>query len=205
MICIIDYNLGNVISIKNAVNKIGYDCIISSKISDIESSKILILPGVGSFQKGMENLKKNELIGILNEQVIEKKKTILGICLGFQLMCETSDEFGESKGLGWIDLTVKKIKHKNFRLPHVGWNKVELSKPNDLFNNINNNDLFYYNHSFCIKNSGDSDFKTIAKCNYNEEFVSVGFKKNIYGIQPHPEKSQRQGLAFLDNFIKSKC
>ena len=78
MICIIDYNLGNVISIKNAVNKIGYDCIISSKISDIESSKILILPGVGSFQKGMENLKKNELIGILNEQVIEKKKNNTG-------------------------------------------------------------------------------------------------------------------------------
>ena len=205
MICIIDYSLGNVISIKNAITRIGYGCIISSKISEIRSSKILILPGVGSFGRGMENLKKKKVINILNEEVIEKKKTILGICLGFQLMCKNSDEFGEFNGLGWINSTVTKIDNKQFRIPHVGWNKVETSKASKLFENIKNDDLFYYNHSYCIKNSEDKNFKVIAKCSYNEEFVAAGFKNNIYGIQPHPEKSQKPGLTFLSNFIKSKC
>lgn len=205
MICIIDYELGNVMSVKNAINKIGYECKISDKIEDIKLSKILILPGVGSFKKGMDNLKTKNLINILNEEVLIKEKTILGICLGFQLMSKKSYEFGEHNGLGWINMTVDKIDSKNYNLPHVGWNKTNISNDNPIFKNIKNEELFYYNHSYCVQKINDPKFKILASCNYGDNFVSIGFKKNIYGIQPHPEKSQKQGLVFLENFIKEKC
>lgn len=205
MICIIDYGLGNVLSVKNAINKVGYNCKISNEINEIKSSKLLILPGVGSFKKGMNNLKTKNLIDILNEEVLNKKKIILGICLGFQLMSKTSDEFGESSGLGWIDMKVKKINSMDYKLPHVGWNKTKLIHKDQIFENIKDETLFYYNHSYCIQDIIDPKFTVLAKCNYGESFISVGFKENIYGIQPHPEKSQKQGLTFLENFIKEKC
>jgi len=205
MICVIDYDLGNVISIKNAINKIGFECIISNKPSEIISAKALILPGVGSFEKGMKNLKERNLINIISNEVIIKKKLILGICLGFQIMCKNSDEFGIHEGLGWINANVEKINNQNVRIPHVGWNKTELLEADTIFHNIKNNELFYYNHSYCVKKNNDKNFKTIAKCFYGEDFVAIGKKDNIYGIQPHPEKSQKQGLNFLENFLKKIC
>jgi glutamine amidotransferase len=203
MICIIDYDLGNVISVKNAINKIGFKCIISRKDDDILNSKGIILPGVGSFEKGINNLKKYNLIKILNQDVMQNKKKILGICLGFQLMCKTSEEFGCNKGLGWLNADVKKINTKKLRLPHVGWNKIKISnKRTDLFKNIDDKKMFYFNHSYCVYNNSENNFEVIAESNYGTKFVAVARLENIYGIQPHPEKSQKQGLKFLENFCK---
>jgi len=201
MICIIDYELGNVLSVKNAIKKIGLECKISRKEKDISSSSAIILPGVGSFEKGIKNLKKYNLIEILNHNVIFKKKKILGICLGFQLMCKFSEEFGRHEGLSWIDAGVTRINSREFRLPHVGWNKIRIIQNNLLFQNISNNERLYFNHSYCVKTNSKSEFTIIAECDYGEKFIAAFQKENIFGIQPHPEKSQNTGLKILKNFF----
>ena len=204
MICIIDYELGNTVSVQNAVRKLGYDCKISRDENIISNSDAIILPGVGSFEKGTNNLKKYNLVNILNNEVIIKKKKILGICLGFQLMCNKGEEFGTNKGLSWLNLNVTKIKSKNFRLPHVGWNKLKIYR-NDInfFKGVSDRDMFYFNHTYCIQSRNISDFITLAECEYGENFIAALKMNNIYGIQPHPEKSQNQGLQVLKNFFEN--
>ena len=130
MISIVNYELGNVLSVQNAIKKIGHDCIITRDEVELARSDAIILPGVGSFEKGINNLKKFNLINILNNQVLNNKKKILGICLGFQLMCDFSEEFGKYSGLSWLNLKVSKIKSLNHKLPHVGWNKLQIVKNN---------------------------------------------------------------------------
>jgi imidazole glycerol-phosphate synthase subunit HisH len=202
-ICIIDYELGNVMSLQNALNKLNFKSIISRELEIITNSDYLILPGVGSFNKGMSQLKKFNLIEILNEEVIVKKKKVLGICLGFHLMCKNSSEFDSStKGLGWLDLSVTKINSGSLRLPHTGWNKFTyLDTQNQNMRNISSNDFFYFNHSFCIRKNTDETFKILSKTSYGDEFISSGCKNHIFGIQPHPEKSQEIGLKFLKNIF----
>lgn len=201
MICVIDYELGNVLSVKNAIEKIGLKCKISRKEKDISSSSAIILPGVGSFEKGIENLKKYNLIEILNHNIIFKKKKILGICLGFQLMCKFSEEFGKHKGLSWIDAEVTKINSQELRLPHVGWNKIRIIQKNELLKDISKNERLYFNHSYCVKTNSKNEFAIVAECDYGEKFIAAYQEKNIYGIQPHPEKSQNAGLKILKNFF----
>lgn len=201
MICVIDYELGNVLSVKNAINKIGLNCIISRNENDVFNSKAIILPGVGSFEKGINNLKKYDLVRVLNYNVIEKKKKILGICLGFQLMCNSSEEFGRHKGLSWINAEVKKIKTKKFKLPHIGWNKIKIIKKNKILQDTSSSERLYFNHSYCVKKKLNNNFDVLAKCNYNEDFIAVIQQDNILGIQPHPEKSQSAGLKILKNFV----
>ena len=150
MICIIDYELGNVISVKNAIEKLGHKCKISRDKNEISLAKGIILPGVGSFEKGILNLKKYGLIQILKNEIIVKKKKVLGICLGIQLMCEASEEFGNHLGLSWVNSKVQKINTNNFRLPHVGWNKLKIIKKSLLLDGISNDTMFYFNHSYCI-------------------------------------------------------
>lgn len=133
MITIIDYEIGNTLSVKNAVEKLGYKSEITNKKCIINKSSHIILPGVGSFEKVMFNLEKYNLIEILNEEILIKKKKFLGICLGFQLMCKTSEEFCINKGLGWLDLSATKIKNKKLRLPHVGWNIVKIKNQDSIF------------------------------------------------------------------------
>ena len=203
MITIIDYEIGNTLSVKNAVEKLGYKSEITNKKSIINKSSHIILPGVGSFEKGMFNLKKYNLIEILNEEILIKKKKFLGICLGFQLMCKTSEEFGINKGLGWLDLRVTKIKSNKLRLPHVGWNIVKIKNQDSIFfKKIENEKMFYFNHSYAIKNSETSTFSDLMTCNYGEDFIAALKYKNLFGIQPHPEKSQKQGLQVIKNFIE---
>lgn len=203
MITIINYEIGNTLSVKNAVEKLGYKSEITNSEEKIKKSSHIILPGVGSFEKGIFNLKKYNLINILNEEVLIKEKKFLGICLGFQLMCKTSEEFGFNEGLGWLDLKVTKIKSDKLRLPHVGWNTVEIHNPNsEFFKNINGQNMFYFNHSYAIKNSGPYKFLDIMTCKYQENFIAGLKHKNLFGIQPHPEKSQKQGLQVLKNFLE---
>ena len=204
MISIIDYELGNTLSVKNAVEKLGYKCEITNNKKNISNSNCIILPGVGSFSKGISNLKKLNLIEILNEEVIVKKKKILGICLGFQLMCRNSIEFGFNEGLGWLNFEVSKIKNKNLRLPHVGWNKINIiNSKSNFFDNLDNNKMFYFNHTFAVKNLNSNSFLDLMTCDYEETFIAAIKVDNIFGIQPHPEKSQRQGLQIIKNFIEN--
>ena len=203
MITIIDYEIGNTLSVKNAVEKLGYKSEITNKKSIINKSSHIILPGVGSFGKVIFNLKKYNLIEILNEEILIKKKKFLGICLGFQLMCKTSEEFGINNGLGWLDLKVTKIKSNKLRLPHVGWNIVKIKNQDTIFfKKIENEKMFYFNHSYAIKNSESSTFSDLMTCNYGEDFIAALKYKNLFGIQPHPEKSQKQGLQVIKNFIE---
>jgi glutamine amidotransferase len=198
MIVIIDYNVGNVGSIKNMISKLGYECIVSKDPNIISNAEKIILPGVGSFDNGMQQLIENNLIEILNNKVIEKKTPFLGICLGMQLMAKGSEE-GVLEGLGWIDSIVKKINPEddlNTTIPIMGWNYVCSLKENRLIKG--NDNKFYFVHSFYFPKEtlnmvGSS---TVGKLIY----CSMVVKDNIYGVQFHPEKSHSYGLQLLNNF-----
>jgi len=199
MICIIDYDLGNKLSIKNALFKAGFESLISNSKEKIKSADSLILPGVGSFNEGMDNLKKLDLIDVLEEEVLVNKKKILGICLGFQLMANESSENGNTKGLGWINSSIEKLKVKSLKIPHVGWNNSKIINKSELIGQLNTDYLFYYNHSYAMRINEDKKFKIILGCEHEDSFISLGVKENIIGIQPHPEKSQLNGINFLKN------
>jgi len=205
MIVIIDYGMGNLRSIEKALRKINADFIISNKIEDIESATHLILPGVGFFEEGMKNLEKLKLLEVIKSQVINKKKPILGICLGMQLLFKDSEE-GNVNGIGLIDGHVKKFKFETseLKIPHVGWNEVfggDFSKIK-IFKGIEEHSNFYFVHSYyAILN----EKVQCSFTDYGSNFISAIQKENIYGTQFHPEKSQRKGLEILKNFVSIKC
>lgn len=198
MIVIIDYGMGNTGSVKNALKFLGFDCLVSDKIKDIRGASHIILPGVGSFGDGMENIKKRGLAEILNTEVIINKKLFLGICLGTQLLADEGEEGGIHKGLGWVPGRAVKINPKGNRLPHIGWNDVLVKSPSELFENISSN-VFYFVHSYYFKPNEDKWI--VATSEYGEEFPVVIKKENIWGVQFHPEKSQKSGLTLLKNFL----
>ena len=203
MLTIIDYKAGNVRSIQNMLRKIGVKSVISNQVEDIRNADKLILPGVGSFDYGMQQLENLNLIEILNHKVLEERIPILGICLGVQLFTNKSDE-GTKEGLKWIDAeTVAFDKNKmpdNLKVPHMGWAEIEFNQNCKLFKNFHElPPRFYFVHSFHLKANDKSN--VIATANYGYEFV-VGVKKdNIIGVQFHPEKSHKFGMQFLRNFI----
>ena len=201
-IAIIDYGLGNLHSVLGAVRKVGYDAVITNKKIEIQNADRLILPGVGAYADGMRNLKKLNLIESLEELVNLKKKPILGICLGFQLMAKESFEFGHHKGLGWIDASVEKFKFedKKVRVPHVGWNDLLKHRDTILWDGIPTDTIFYYVHSYYVNCKNENVIT--GKCRYGIEFVSAIQKQNIFATQFHPEKSQFYGLKIIKNFIE---
>ncbi len=198
MIVIIDYNVGNVGSIKNMIAKIGFDCIVTSDIDIIMTASRLILPGVGSFDNGMTNIKNLGLIEPLNELVLNKKTPVLGICLGMQLMASGSEE-GIMSGLGWIDTTVKKIDptaNLGTTIPIMGWNYVEPASKSRIFESEKQKYYFVHGYYFeegtegCVASAKVGDLKYCAAVE----------KDNIFGVQFHPEKSHLFGLNLLNNF-----
>ena len=201
-IAIINYGLGNLRSVCGAVEKLGHRAYITNDIAKFEEADKLILPGVGAFEDGMKNLNNLGLIEPLTKLVLDEQKPILAICLGFQLLANESHEFGLHKGLGWIDAEVKKINTQNsdLRVPHVGWNDLFMTRDCILWENIPEDALFYYVHSFQVHCT--SDDIVVGKCAYGTEFTSAVQQENIYGTQFHPEKSQYYGLEVLKNFIE---
>jgi len=210
-ISVIDYGSGNLKSAAKALEAAAKNINISSKIivsSDpktIKQSDKIILPGQGSFRDCHLGIKKiSGLDETLNEFVLEKKKPILGICVGMQLFAKTGYESQETKGFGWIDAEVRKINHinKKLKLPHMGWNEIELKKDCFLFSNIKNKSHVYFIHSYEFMTK-QKDF-VVATTNYGNSIIVSVQKENIVGTQFHPEKSQKNGLIILENFLKWK-
>lgn len=199
-VVIIDYGLGNVGSVKNALDYLHIDSTISGSLSDITRATHIILPGVGTFGEGIGNLRKRRLDKVLNEQVTGKGKPILGVCLGMQLMAEAGEENSLHRGLGWVKGRVVKIKSKKLRLPHIGWNDVSVKKTDSIFKGIDPS-VFYFVHSFALKANDKSD--VTATCNYGEIFCAAVQRNNIYGVQFHPERSQKSGLMIYENFLNA--
>jgi glutamine amidotransferase len=198
MINIVDYGIGNLKSIHNILNYIGVDSRISNSIDDIKNADKLILPGVGHFKTGMENLIHSNLIDVLSEEVFVKRKIILGICLGMQLMTRHSEE-GNCEGLGWIDATTRKFQiSDSLKVPHMGWNDVSYKKVSHLNENISSNPRYYFVHSYHVQCNQQAD--VLATSIYGYEFVAAFQHENIYGVQFHPEKSHKYGMELLKNF-----
>ena len=198
-IVIVNYGMGNLKSVANALSFLGYHPIISDNKDAIVRSDALILPGVGAFGEAMKNLRDLGLTDILTDQVLEGRKPFLGICLGMQLIALESDELGHHAGLGWIDGRVAKIKaSRNQRLPHVGWNTLEIRNKNPVFSNIDANPNFYFDHTYSL---ACEEIYVSATCNYDTEIIAAIQWENIFATQFHPEKSQVNGLKLLRNFL----
>lgn len=201
-IVIIDYGMGNHFSVQKKMNRLGYDAQITSNIELIKDSDKIILPGVGHFGKAMENLQQLNLVGLLNEEVLQKKKPILGICLGMQLMASSSDE-GNTKGLNWINATVEKFNitdQLKYKIPHTGWNQIKTLKSSKLLDRIADSSEFYFVHSYHFNCTDKS--AVLCSTDYETEFTSAVERKNIFGVQFHPEKSHDTGMQLLKNFIE---
>lgn len=199
MIVIIDYGVGNHQSVANALNILGYHFIVSNKREDIARARAYILPGIGAFEEAVTNFRKLNIIDLLTEQVQVKKKPLLGICLGMQLLADYSEENGRWQGLGWIEGGVIAIKPQNgYRVPHVGWNDITVVKNDPLFTRIEKNRNFYFDHSYHFTCKPEY---VSATCFYSLDLVAAVQKDNIFGVQFHPEKSQSNGLKLFRSFF----
>lgn len=201
MTTIINYNLGNPKSIKNMLAYLGIEARISANHADITSAERLILPGVGHFQHGMEQLGHLGLIDVLKREVLENNKPILGICLGMQLLTKHSEE-GNLAGLGFVDAQTKKfeLKDATLKVPHMGWNTVEFKKDSLMSSGLSTNPRYYFVHSFYVDCANQGDI--LCTTHYGQEFVSGFQHQNIFGLQFHPEKSHKFGMELLANFCK---
>ena len=199
MIGIIDYGLGNINAFYEIYKENGVELKIIDNYKELNKNyNKIILPGVGSFDKAITLLKSKFFYDEIIDFSLNKNNKILGICVGMQILASTSDE-GELKGFSFIDSSFEKLKSKI--RPHIGWNNVSVKKNHYLFNNIQNNSIFYFLHSFCL--SEIEKQYIIGETEYEKDFISVFEKENIIGIQFHPEKSHYQGQKLLLNFYKN--
>lgn len=197
-VAIIDYGMGNVASVQKALSSLHVNSCITKDLTEIEKAKYIILPGVGSFHKGISNLKEFGLYDFLTKQVIDNKKPFLGICLGMQLIASIGTEPFEVEGLNWINGRVIKFELPNKRIPHLGWNDIVV-KDHKYFSDIVSKD-FYFIHSYHFDVTDKKYVSSIV--DYGFEVVSSVQKDNIFATQFHPEKSQESGLKVIKNFIE---
>jgi len=203
MITIVDYGMGNIASVYNAFSLLGEEVTITNNKKEIQESECIVLPGVGAFSIGMDNLKKMNFVNFLSEQVLDNKKPYLGICLGLEFLAKESYEGGACSGFGWIKGTVNKIKvgDSNLKVPHIGWNDTSILKNDGLFLKMNN-PVFYYVHSYYLKMHESEENLITSVCNYGKTRITSSIQKeNIYAVQFHPEKSQSTGIQLLKNFL----
>ena len=204
-VTIVDYNSGNISSVINSFKEVAKGKVsieVTSDLGKIKSSDKLVLPGQGSFKSCIDALKNiNGLVDTLNEFAINNKKPLLGICVGLQMFASTGYEETETKGLGWISGKVSKINNQNgkYKLPHIGWNQINIVKESKIFKSIENNSHMYFVHSYEFI---PKDKKVIsATTDYSSNIVCSVEKDNIFGTQFHPEKSDKNGLKIISNFI----
>ena len=208
---IIDYGSGNIRSVLKSFEKAA--SVVSSEIQikiiknadELKKIEKIVLPGVGAFAGCMEGLNSRAgLIEMLNIKVLEEKKPFLGICVGMQLLANSSSEYGDTKGLSWLDGEVDSIKsiNEDIKIPHMGWNSIIFNKNNPLLDNIKKGEDFYFVHSYQF-NVKESNF-VLAKTKYGVDITAIVLKNNIVGTQFHPEKSQRAGIQFIKNFLEWK-
>jgi len=204
-VTIVDYNSGNISSVINSFKEVAEEKVniaVTSDLNKIKSSDKVVLPGQGSFKSCNDALNKiNGLTDSLNEFAINNKKPLLGICVGLQMFADIGYEETETKGLGWISGKVSKIDNQGgkFKLPHIGWNQINIVKDSKIFKDIENNSHMYFVHSYEFI---PEDKKVIsATIDYSSNIVCSVEKENIFGTQFHPEKSDRIGLKIIDNFI----
>ena len=204
-VTIVDYNSGNISSVINSFKEVAKNKVnieVTADLNKIKLSDKLVLPGQGSFKSCVDALSSiNGLIDTLNEFAINKKKPLLGICVGLQMFADVGYEEIETNGLGWISGKVSKIDNQNgkYKLPHIGWNQINIKKDSKIFKDIENNSHMYFVHSYEIVPSDKSVVSSTT--DYSTDIVCSVEKENIFGTQFHPEKSDKIGLKIIDNFI----
>ncbi|MBN1999831.1 imidazole glycerol phosphate synthase subunit HisH [candidate division KSB1 bacterium] len=203
MIAVIDYRMGNLRSVYKCLVRLGQDVKICQKPGEVEKADKIILPGVGNFFCGMQQLRETDMIGALNHKVHHDKVPILGICLGMQLLTEHSEE-GNVAGLGWVAAETKRFvfdeSSSRFKIPHMGWNTLQIYRAGRLFKDLDPAAIFYFVHAYYVTCRSREDI--VATTEYGNTFVSSFEKENIFGTQFHPEKSHAYGLQILKNFVE---
>ena len=203
-IVVVDYGMGNLWSVVSALNFLGADPIISSNPAEITKADAILLPGVGSFRLAMQMLSNKNLDEVIKEAVQIKQRKILGICLGFQMLAESSTEDGMTAGLGFIPTPVERFSVQELegrKLPHIGFNRVRLPNLSSLFDGFKTEEDFYFVHSYRLLPQALPGVKAI--CNYGIDFLAAYEHENLFGAQFHPEKSQTNGLRLLANFLSA--
>lgn len=208
MIALIDYDTGNLRSVSKAIEKLGAEVQITRDADTIKSASHVILPGVGAFKDCMAKLEEYNLTDVIKD-VIASGTPFLGICVGLQLLFEKSSEFGSTNGLGILKGEVVRFDEPSsenhtheFKVPHMGWNSIEIKKDSKLFKGISDGEFFYFVHSYFVKDAESSNI--LSTTNYGVDFISSIEVGNLFGCQFHPEKSQTLGLKVLENFINIK-
>lgn len=205
MIAIIDYGAGNLRSVVNAFEAIGYSPTVTNNPADLKESSAIVLPGVGAFGDGMNIIHEMNLVEALNEQVLAKQKPFLGICLGMEFLACESHELGNHAGLGWVDGIVERIAPNDeatYRIPHIGWNNLDIVRSSTLFEGLEDPPAFYFLHSYQLV-VADSCAEVIKSTCWHGTTITASIERdNIFAVQFHPEKSQRAGLKLLENFAR---
>ncbi|MEX0333125.1 imidazole glycerol phosphate synthase subunit HisH [Vibrio tubiashii] len=199
-IAIVDYGMGNISSLKSALLYVGAeDVIVSKDFNVLCASDKLILPGVGNYALASKKIRQIGLDEVLQDIVVENKKPLLGVCLGMQILGESSTESGFNLGLNFVDGQVTEFSETNLRVPHVGYNQIKVNSNSRLYTGLKDNSDFYFTHSYRMTSNSDIGQ---SMCDYEDSFIASFEKDNIAGVQFHPELSQKNGLRLLRNFIE---
>jgi len=198
-VVIVNYGMGNIGSVVNAFSALGECCVVSDDPAALAGASGVVLPGVGAFHAAMDNLRSRGFEDALNEQILHRRKPFLGICLGMQLVAQDSEELEFCTGLGWIEGHVVKLQPAGGQpVPHVGWNDLQRRRETPLLSALGDNAHFFFDHGFHLQCAAEL---VTATCDYGGECVAAIQKENILAVQFHPEKSQRNGLRLLRNFL----
>lgn len=201
MLAIIDYGMGNLYSVKNALDKLNVDSIITNNVDVLKKADKLILPGVGAFKDCMENLNRTGLKDVILDLVKKEQKPLLGICLGMQVLFETSEENGFTKGLGLLKGDIVLMEDPHVHIPHIGWNDLKFTKNMLLYSKLKKIPYVYYDHSYYATNYDEDDL--VAYSFYgNMKICGIVIHDHIMGCQFHPEKSAQDGLTILKYFVE---
>jgi glutamine amidotransferase len=198
-ICILDYGSGNVKSVYNLLASLSDNVKVSNAAQDIEDATHVVLPGVGAFAAAMRRIHERLPLDVLDRVVRQERKPFLGICVGMQVLADRGFEFGETPGLGWIGGDTRKLDSGDFPLPHIGWNNIDVRQHSPLLNGLENAPDFYYVHSFAFHPADPA--QVLASTDYGQQFCAAIGRDNVYGVQFHPEKSQRAGIKLAKNFL----